>query len=105
MALDLLLEHSLRYCGQGLAGIALGLGYLEYVLDRGERSNWFSSSAITTAAIVACVALLLLAYHELWRAKHPVLQLRLLTNRNFCAGEQHDLLHVFRTVCQHSTSS
>lgn len=67
----------------GLIGIALGLGCLEYVLDRGERADWFASPAITTAAIVSCVALLYLVYHELRRAKFPVLQLRLLTNRNF----------------------
>jgi DHA2 family multidrug resistance protein len=67
----------------GLLGIALGLGCLEYVLDRGERSDWFASPAIVTAALVSFVALILLVFHELFRAKHPVLQLRLLANRNF----------------------
>ncbi|SEG02788.1 MFS transporter, DHA2 family, multidrug resistance protein [Bryocella elongata] len=67
----------------GLLGIAVGLGCLEYVLDRGERSDWFASPAISTAAILSCVALLFLVHHELFRAKHPVLQMRLLTNRNF----------------------
>ena len=67
----------------GLVGIALGLGCMEYVLDRGERADWFASSAITTAAIVSCVALLCLVFHELYRTENPVLQLHLLTNRNF----------------------
>lgn len=67
----------------GLFGIALGLGCLEYVLDRGERADWFSSPAIRTAAVLSCVAILFLVFHEVFRAKHPVLQLRLLTNRNF----------------------
>lgn len=67
----------------GLIGISLGLGCLEYVLDRGERSDWFSSPAIVTAALVACVALALLIYYELFRARHPILQLRMLANRNF----------------------
>jgi MFS transporter, DHA2 family, multidrug resistance protein len=67
----------------GLLGITFGLGCLEYVLDRGERADWFASPAITTAAIVSCAALLCLVVHELYRTKHPVLQLRLLTNRNF----------------------
>ena len=67
----------------GLCGIALGLGCLEYVLDRGERADWFASPAICMAAALSGVALLFLVYHELFRAKHPVLQLRLLANRNF----------------------
>ncbi len=67
----------------GLLGVALGLGCLEYVLDRGERSDWFASPAIAAAALVSFVALVLLVFHELFRAKHPVLQLRLLANRNF----------------------
>ncbi|GGH08403.1 DHA2 family efflux MFS transporter permease subunit [Silvibacterium dinghuense] len=67
----------------GLAGIALGLGCLEFVLDRGERLDWFGSRAITVAAIVSAVALAWLVYHELFRAKAPVLQLHMLRNRNF----------------------
>ncbi len=67
----------------GLLGIALGLGCLEYVLDRGERADWFSSPVIMTCAIVSGVALVLLVFHELYRARHPILQLRMLSNRNF----------------------
>jgi DHA2 family multidrug resistance protein len=67
----------------GLLGIALGLGCLEYVLDRGERSDWFASPVITGTAIVSVVALVALVYYELFRAEYPVLQLRLLGNRNF----------------------
>ena len=67
----------------GLFTIAVGLGCLEYVLDRGERADWFASPAICTAAGLSCAALLFLVFHELFRAKHPVLQLRLLANRNF----------------------
>jgi DHA2 family multidrug resistance protein len=67
----------------GLVGISLGLGCLEYVLDRGERLDWFASPAITAAAIVSITALVLLVYYELFRAQHPILQLGLLANRNF----------------------
>jgi DHA2 family multidrug resistance protein len=67
----------------GLLGIALGLGCLEYVLDRGERLDWFSSPAIVTATVVSFTSLAFLVYYELFRAKHPILQLRLLANRNF----------------------
>ena len=67
----------------GLAGITIGLGCLEYVLDRGERSDWFSSPVITACAILSAIALILLVLHELYGTKHPILQLRLLANRNF----------------------
>jgi len=67
----------------GLLGIALGLGCLEYVLDRGERADWFASPVIIACAIVSAAALVLLVVHELYRAKHPILQLRMLSNRNF----------------------
>jgi len=67
----------------GLFAITVGLGCLEYVLDRGERADWFASRAICTATALSCAGLLFLVFHELFRAKHPVLQLRLLANRNF----------------------
>lgn len=67
----------------GLATIAVGLGCLEYVLDRGERLDWFASPTIRTCAVLSGVALAILVFHELFRTKHPILQLRLLTNLNF----------------------
>jgi len=74
-------EDSIDY--SGLFAITVGLGCLEYVLDRGERADWFASPAICTAAALSCASLLFLVFHELFRARHPVLQLRLLANRNF----------------------
>jgi DHA2 family multidrug resistance protein len=67
----------------GLVTISLGLGCLEYVLDRGERFEWFSSPAIRTCAIVSVVSLIVMVFYELWHAKNPIVQLRLLGNRNF----------------------
>lgn len=67
----------------GLAGVAIGLGCLEYVLDRGERLDWFASPMIATCAALSGLAIVFLVLHELFRAKHPILQLRLLGNRNF----------------------
>jgi DHA2 family multidrug resistance protein len=94
-------EASVDY--PGLISIALGLGCLEYVLDRGERSDWFASPAITTAAMVSCAALLFLVFHKLRRTKHPILQLRLLANRNFSSRVHHDLRYLLRPLCQHRT--
>ena len=66
----------------GFALIALGLGCLEVTLDRGERDDWFSSSFITTNAILAGSSLVLLIFWELCH-KNPMVNLRLFANRNF----------------------
>jgi DHA2 family multidrug resistance protein len=71
------------YWGLGL--LAVGLGALQVVLDKGEREDWFSSAFITRLAIVSAVALILLIYREL-KIKEPVVDLRLFKERNYAAG-------------------
>ena len=56
------------YWGLGL--LAVGLGALQVVLDKGEREDWFSSAFITRLAIISAVALVLLIYREL-KIKEP----------------------------------
>jgi DHA2 family multidrug resistance protein len=76
------LKHGLKVDYIGFALVALGLGCLEITLDRGERLDWFSSALITTTAIVAVVSIALLIVWELSR-KDPIVDLRLMRNRNF----------------------
>ena len=66
----------------GFVLVALGLGWLEVVLDEGQRSDWFSSDFIVTFAIISGLALALLVPWELSR-KHPIVDLRLLGRRQF----------------------
>jgi DHA2 family multidrug resistance protein len=66
----------------GIGLIALGLGCLEVVLDRGQRDDWFGSHSITAFFVVAVTALVLAAWWE-WRQRDPVVELRLLRDRNF----------------------
>ena len=44
----------------GLGFVALGLGCLQIVLDKGQRDDWFESHFITVLATVAAVVLRLL---------------------------------------------
>jgi MFS transporter, DHA2 family, multidrug resistance protein len=74
---------SIDYWGLGL--LALGLGTLQVVLDKGEREDWFSSAFITRLAIVSVVSLILLIYREL-KVKDPVVDLRLFKERNYAGG-------------------
>ena len=55
------------------------------MLDKGQEDDWLASPFIRTLAVVASVSLVLLVVREL-RTKHPVVDLRLLGNRNFGLG-------------------
>jgi DHA2 family multidrug resistance protein len=69
----------------GLALIAIGLGSLEVVLDKGQEADWFSSQFIVGFSLVAVVALVSFVVWE-WHHPHPVVDIRLLTRRNFAMG-------------------
>jgi DHA2 family multidrug resistance protein len=69
----------------GLGLLALGIGSLQTMLERGERLDWFSSQEIVAYAAVGGLALVLFVLHELTTA-HPVIDLRILKNRQFATG-------------------
>jgi MFS transporter, DHA2 family, multidrug resistance protein len=62
--------------------IAMTLGCLEVVLDRGQIDDWFKSSTIITFACLSAVALLAFVPWELSRDE-PIVELRLLFHRQF----------------------
>ncbi|QEE27376.1 DHA2 family efflux MFS transporter permease subunit [Terriglobus albidus] len=66
----------------GLALISIGLGALEIVLDKGQELDWFGSTFITWSSIIAVGCLLGAIVWEL-RVDKPVVNLRLLRERNF----------------------
>jgi DHA2 family multidrug resistance protein len=72
----------LRIDGTGLALIAIGLASLEIVLDKGQELDWFGSTFISWSAGIAVVALIGAVLWEL-HVKDPVVNLRLLKERNF----------------------
>ena len=61
--------------------IVVGLGALQVVLDKGQRDDWFASPFITAMAVVTVVAIVVLVLWEL-KHDHPIVELRLLANRN-----------------------
>ena len=65
----------------GLALIAVGLGTLQVILDKGEREDWFSSHFIQIFTVICVVALVSFILWE-WHEKHPILDLRMLRHRN-----------------------
>ena len=71
------------YFGLGL--LVVGLGALQIVLDKGQREDWFETAWITKTAIVSVVSLVVLVIWEL-RTPHPIINLRLLADRNLALG-------------------
>jgi DHA2 family multidrug resistance protein len=72
----------LRIDFSGLGLIALGLGAMQIVLDKGERLDWLESNFIVLAIFVSVVALVAATFQEL-RHPNPVADVKLLGNRNF----------------------
>jgi DHA2 family multidrug resistance protein len=69
----------------GLALIALGLGSLQLVLDRGEDDDWFSSPTIQLFALATVIGLVG-AVVWLLLTRRPVVNIRALADRNFALG-------------------
>jgi len=69
----------------GLALLTLGLGFGEYVLDEGERSDWFGSPMIVWSVIISTLALAAVVFWEL-RQKEPVLDFHILKDKNLSLG-------------------
>jgi DHA2 family multidrug resistance protein len=72
----------LRIDYMGLGLLAVGLGFLQVVLDKGERDDWFSSHFILVCACVSGAAIATAFFWELW-AKEPIVDVRLLKDHNF----------------------
>jgi DHA2 family multidrug resistance protein len=66
----------------GMFAMALGLGSLEYVLEEGERKDWFGSPIIQRFAVVAVIFIALFLIIEL-TSKKPFVNLRVFRYRRF----------------------
>jgi DHA2 family multidrug resistance protein len=71
------------YIGLGL--LALGLGTLQVVLDKGQRDDWFGSHFIVTMSAICVVSLIAVIIWE-WRHKNPIIDLHLFSERSFAIG-------------------
>jgi len=69
----------------GIGMLAVGVGALQVLLDKGQEEDWFSSHWMTALAVVAVGALVLFVVHELW-TRDPVVHLRVFKNRTYSAG-------------------
>jgi len=66
----------------GLGLVALGVGFLEFTLDKGQEKDWFGDPMIRLTALLAVGLLFFFAIWE-WNHPDPIVDLKLLKNRNF----------------------
>jgi len=73
-------ETKIDYIGLGF--VALGLGTLQVVLDKGQREDWFESHFILILSLI-CVASLIFVVIWEWKHKDPIIDLHLFRDRTF----------------------
>ncbi|HTS26650.1 MAG TPA: DHA2 family efflux MFS transporter permease subunit [Bryobacteraceae bacterium] len=69
----------------GLAFLAIGIGALQVVLDKGQEDDWFGSRMILSLSVTAAICLISLVVWE-WLHRDPIMDLRLFKNFNFAAA-------------------
>ncbi len=70
----------------GISLLAIGLGALQFVLDLGQEKDWFGDPQIVRLSLVAAAALVAFPLWELYGAKSPAVDLRILRYRSVSAG-------------------
>ncbi len=69
----------------GIGLLALTVGSLQYVLEKGQDDDWFSSSTILYLGVAAALGLFFFIWREI-SFKNPIVELRVLKNGNLRVG-------------------
>jgi MFS transporter, DHA2 family, multidrug resistance protein len=69
----------------GIGYLALGIGALQIMLDKGQEDDWFGSHFILSLGILCAVGLIFFVIRQLTTA-HPVVDLRIFKNRTYSTG-------------------
>src|ERR1017187_5334890 len=76
-------NRGIDYWGIGMLAVAIGA--LQVVLDKGQEEDWFSSNWISVLTVVAVAGIAMFIIHEL-RTRDPVVHLRVFKERTYAAG-------------------
>ncbi len=76
-------KAGIDYWGLGL--VALGVGSLQMVMDKGQELDWFGSHLITYGLIFSVATLIFFVWRE-WHHPHPIVELTLLKRRNLATA-------------------
>ena len=77
-------EH-LRFDWFGFLALAVGIGSLQLLLDRGEQVGWFGASEIWVEAIISAVGFYYFFAHSL-TTPEPFVRFEMFKDRNFVSG-------------------
>lgn|ERR1017187_550873 len=69
----------------GIVLLAVAVGSLQYVLEKGHDDDWFNDSIITTLAVTSVLGFFFFIWREL-TYKNPIVELRVLKNGNLRVG-------------------
>src|SRR5690349_14221441 len=78
-------HHHLRFDWFGFIALAVGIGSLQMLLDRGEQVGWFEASEIWIEAIISVAGFYYFFAHTL-TTDEPFVRLELFKDRNFASG-------------------
>ena len=67
----------------GLATLVIAFAWLQYALSRGAREDWFESTEIIIAVVIACLSAYLFIVHTVTTKKKPLVPPEMLRDRNF----------------------
>lgn len=69
----------------GIALLAVAVGSLQYVLEKGHDDDWFNDNTIITLTVTAILGFFFFIWREL-TYKNPIVELRVLKNGNLRVG-------------------
>ena len=78
-------EKNLTMDYVGLGFLALWLGTFQTILDKGQEADWFAADWIRWFALISAVSFVAFVICE-WRSRHPLVDLKVLYNRNLAVG-------------------
>jgi len=69
----------------GIGLLALAVGSLQTVLEKGESEDWFATPYITVLSVVSVFGILLFIWREL-ATDHPIVNFKIMRHRSFSVG-------------------
>jgi DHA2 family multidrug resistance protein len=78
-------KQGLRFDWFGFSVLAVGIGALQMMLDRGEEQDWFTSREIITEAVFGGLGLYLFLVHVIY-ARQPLISPAVFKDVNFASG-------------------
>ncbi len=78
-------ENSRRFDWLGFVTLAIGVGSLQVMLDRGEQVGWFSSSEIVAELIISIAGFYFFFAHS-FTTDNPFIRFEIFRDRNFVTG-------------------